>query len=233
MNGYRPMMTHEEVERRRAWQERIYQCHKMLWEAKLKIEVMGKWFLVLPGVFAPLWESEFLTKAVRKEVRTGDHVLDLGAGTGVQGVFAAADGARVLATDTNPAAVRCANLNVRLNKLSSNIRVLKSNLFSKIDGKFDLIIFNPPFRWFKPRNALETSLDENYRTLARFFSEADNHLKENGRMMMVFSTSGDIRYFRHLVRINYFRSEVVAKQKRNGWEYFVYRLRSPKSCSQN
>lgn len=234
MSKYRPMMPKEEIERRRVWQEKIYQCHKMLRGAKLKVDVLGKEFLVLPGVFAPLWESSLLAKAVRKEAAKCDSVLDLGTGTGIQAVLAAANGARVLATDINPAAIRCASLNVTLNNLSSKVKVLRSNLFSKIDGEFDLILFNPPFRWFKPGDALERSnLDENYRTLARFFSEAASHLKENGRLLIAFSTSGDIRYFRHLIRTNYLMPEVVARQKRNGWEYFVYRLRPANACSRN
>jgi hypothetical protein len=38
-------------------------------------------------------------------------------------------------------------------------------VFEAVDGRFDLVIFDPPFRWFAPRDPLEAaSTDENYRT---------------------------------------------------------------------
>lgn len=224
MSLYKPMLSEKEIQKRRVFQEKIYQAMKSI-KRKSKIRIIGKTFLILPGVFPPFWESSFLAKAVRKETREGDYCLDMGTGTGIQAIFAAEKAEKVLAADINPAAVRCAKLNVNHHKLNKKIKVIKSDLFSNIHDKFDLIIFNPPFRWFKPHDMLERSnLDENYKTLTRFFREAKYHLKENGRMLAVFSTSGDIKHFEHLIKENNLESKILARQKRNDWEYVTYRL---------
>lgn len=221
-----------EIQKRRAWQEHIYQTLKKNKNAR-KARVLGKEFFVCPEVFAPLWgDSIILAKMVRKETKQGDFVLDMGTGTGVQAIFAAEKAAKAIAVDINPAAVNCAKLNAKHHRLEEKIEVRESDLFSNISEKFDMIIFNPPFRWFEPRDMLErASLDENYETLNAFFSQVKNYLKENGRILTVFSTSGDIKYFEHLIRENNFEPEVIAAEKRNGWLYQIYRLTVKKKNS--
>lgn len=222
---YTPFLSEKEISKRRIWQEKVYQNLKNQKET-YKLEILGKEIFVCPEVFAPLWEdSIILAKAVKKETKKGDSVLDMGTGTGIQALFAAEKASKVLATDINPAAIKCAKLNVKNQKLENKISVIESDLFSNIYEKFDLIVFNPPFRWFKPRDMLERgNLDEDYKTLTKFSKEAKDYLKENGRMLTVFSTSGDIKYFENLIRINKYESEVLDKQKRNNWEYKVYKM---------
>jgi len=137
-------------------------CIKKI-KKRQKIKLLGVELYICPGVFAPLWtDSIILAKAVKKEVKKGDFVLDLGTGTGIQAIFAAKKGARIIATDINPKALKCAKLNINYHNLKNRISVLKSDLFSKVKSKFDVIIYNPPLRWFKPRDMLErSSLDEN------------------------------------------------------------------------
>lgn len=218
------MLSESEIEKRRVWQEKIYRILKNI--KRMRKRVLGKEFLVLPDVFPLLWDSEVLAKAVRKEARKGDIVLDMGTGTGVQAVFASGKAAKVLAVDINPAAVKCARLNAKLSGLEGKIKAVRSDLFSNVREKFDLIIFNPPFRWFRPRDMAERStVDEDYATLSRFLSKAGAYLKAKGRIIMVFSTSGDMGYFERLVGSGRFSSEVLAREKkRNGWTYVVYRL---------
>ncbi len=222
---YEPYLSIKEISKRRIWQENVYQ-HLKNQKETYKVKILGKEIFVCPEVFAPLWQdSILLAKSVRTETKENDFVLDMGTGTGVQAVFAAEKASKVLATDINHAAIKCAKLNVKSHKLEGKISVIESDLFSNIYEKFDLIIFNPPFRWFKPRDMLEkASLDEDYKTLTKFSKEAKDYLKDNGRMLTVFSTSGDIKYFENLIRINKYESEVLDKQKQNNWEYKVYRL---------
>jgi methylase of polypeptide subunit release factors len=47
------------------------------------------------------------------------------------------------------------------------------DLFDHVEGRFDLIVFDPPFRWFAPRSMAERGMaDENYQTLTAFLEQA-------------------------------------------------------------
>ena len=221
-----PMMPETEVEKRRSWQEQVY-CKKKAITEKQIVKVLNRNFLVLPGFFPPVWmDSKLLGEAVLKESKSNDLVLDMGTGTGIHGIFAASKGARVEAVDINPVALKCAKINAEKNDVAERMTVFESNLFENVDKKFDLIIFNPPFRWFKPRDMLERgSLDENYQVMKKFFKKVKNYLKENGRILMAFSDSGDIKFFEKLIEENRLKFQKIARAEQNGWKYFVYKLR--------
>jgi release factor glutamine methyltransferase len=225
MKKFKPLMSQKEIEVRRVWQEQVYSKLKLR-RKESWIKILDKKIVALAGVFAPLWcDSYLLARAVKNEVRRGDSVLDLGTGSGIQGIFAAGKASRVVSSDINPEAVKCAKLNAKKLKLEDKIRVVKSDLFSNIKSKFDLIIFNPPFRWFKPRDILERGeLDENYKTLNKFFREVRKHLNHEGRILLVFSESGDLKYLKFLIKRHRLKSQTSATKKINGWKYIVYRL---------
>ena len=224
MTTYKPRMAEEEIQKRKVWQEEVYNKLVSIRE-KREVSVLGKEFIVLPGMFAPIFEdSRIFAKAILGEVKPTDSVLDLGTGTGVQGIFAAQKAAKVLSVDINPKALECAKLNVNKHNLS-NIEVRQSNLFSNVSEKFDLILFNPPYRWFKPRDMLERGeLDENYETLNRFFSQTKQFLKKNGRILLVFSSSGDLKYVESLIQKYNFNSTIVKQSESDNWLYMVYKL---------
>jgi release factor glutamine methyltransferase len=102
-------------------------------------------------------------------------------------------------------------------------------VFDAVDERFDLMVFDPPFRWFAPRSTLEAATtDENYGALTRFFAQADRHLEPDGRMLVFFGSSGDLPYLRRLIDAAGFRAQVVAHDSvlRDGCtvEYFTFRL---------
>ncbi len=82
--------------------------------------IQGAHFIVLPSVFNPKVPrtGEFLASCLDASLVSADaEVLDMGTGSGVCAVFAARHARRVVAVDINPAAVRCATLNVLMNQL--------------------------------------------------------------------------------------------------------------------
>ena len=95
---------------------------------KLVLEqIDGVPLIILPDVFNPvlLRTGKFMAQAIRQAPITPDSfVLDLGAGSGVGAIFAARRGAKTIAIDINPEAVRCARINAILNDLESQITVL-------------------------------------------------------------------------------------------------------------
>jgi release factor glutamine methyltransferase len=109
------------------------------------------------------------------------------------------------------------------------IEVRHSDVFSNVDGAFDLIIFDPPFRGYAPRDLLEAAItDDNYRALTTFFRQARQRLTDRGRMLIFFGGSGDLAYLQELIDEEGFQREVLAQHSlvRDGWQvgYFTFRL---------
>jgi release factor glutamine methyltransferase len=126
--------------------------------------------------------EEHLPKIKNKEIR----ILDLGAGSGIQSETCEKLGFyNILTSDINPNAVR------NLKKLGFKSR--KSDLFSKIPEKFDLIIFNPPYL---PGNNQEpedskiitTAGKKGYEIIIRFIKQAREHLTYRGNILLLISS---------------------------------------------
>jgi release factor glutamine methyltransferase len=168
-------------------------------------------------------------RKVLEEAREGERVLDMGTGSGVDAVLAATRGARVLAVDISPPALAAARANAERNGVADRVEVERSDHFDNVVGEFDLIVFDPPFRWFKPRDVMESVMaDEGYATMTKFFRQARNFLAPQGRMLIFFGTSGDLGYLKGLIAEQGFHAESVAHDEltRDGWkvEYFTLRV---------
>ncbi len=195
---YVPSLSDDEVERIRAWHEQAYASSRARREEV--VDYLGL-SLVVPSSVQPITPtSHVLGEAVLAESREGDHVLDMGTGCGVNAILAARKGARVVAVDINPEAVEAARRNAERNGVADRIELRLSDVFSSVDESFDLIVFDPPFRWFKPRDMTEAAItDEDYHAMTQFFDEALTHLRAGGRMLIFFGTSGDIGYLKRLM----------------------------------
>jgi release factor glutamine methyltransferase len=152
---YRPMMSKERAKRLRKWHNDAYEEQRA--SLPLAISFMGLDLYVSEDVFAPpeSEEGDPFHKAVLAEVKQADRVLDMGTGSGVSAILAAKVSSDVVAVDINPRAVECAIANAERNGVRERITFLQSDVFDAVDGQFDLIVFDPPFRWFAPRDLLE------------------------------------------------------------------------------
>jgi release factor glutamine methyltransferase len=227
--GYRPLMSKERA-------EHIWELHKSLVsrgsagaECEQTFSFLGLSLKVPPQVLGIGPVSYLLGEAVLAEVKEGDRVLDMGTGNGVNGILAASKASEVLAVDINPHALEAARANARDNGVADRVRVRHSDIYNEVDGVFDLIIFNPPFRWFPAGNVFESATtDENYAALTRFFRQARAHLADNGRILIFFGTGGDLDYLHKLSDEEGFRREVVSQHGRMiagmQVDFFTYRL---------
>jgi release factor glutamine methyltransferase len=160
-------------------------------------QIDGVPLIVLPHVFNPvlLRTGAFMARTLARlpggELSAGMSVLDMGAGSGIGAVFAARRGARVIAVDINPEAVRCARMNALLNHIEDKIDVREGDLFAPVAGlTFDLVLFNPPFYQGQPRD----NLDHAWRgqdVFGRFARGLSAALKPGGRALLVLSSDGD------------------------------------------
>ena len=227
--GYKPTLPDEHVARITHWHERAYREGRSDAATEQTFEYLGLSLVVPPEVMPITPMSHLLGEAVMAEVRPGERVLDMGTGSGVNGILAARNGAAVVAVDINPVALDAARANAVRNGVDDRITVQHSDVFSTVEGRFDVMVFDPPFRWFRPRDLLETAMtDEGYRAMTTFFRQVRQHLTSGARMLIFFGTTGDIGYLRGLIEQEHFTAEVVAHDDliRDDWtvDYFTFRV---------
>ena len=225
--SYKPHMTEDEVKIRKQWHDSVYR--KMEDQKTIRRQYLGRKLVIPREVTPTAWMSKLLGKTILEEVKESDRVLDMGTGSGINAILAASKSSNVLAVDINPYCIETGKRNAERNGEASRIEFRESDLFSNVDGKFDLIIFDPPFRWFAPRDIREVAIaDENFRSMAAFFQEAMNYLKPDGRMLMIYGDSGDMNYFMSLMdRLKcgkaLVRSRYIERYGRK-WGYYVWKL---------
>jgi release factor glutamine methyltransferase len=114
-----------------------------------EVSFFGLRFKVRPDALIPRSETEeLLERAFKLAPRDRPtRCIDLGTGAGVIAVCLARflPRADVTAVDISPAALDLARENARVNGVEDRIRFLDSDWFSAIDGRFDLIVSNPPY----------------------------------------------------------------------------------------
>jgi release factor glutamine methyltransferase len=144
--------------------------------------------LVLPTVYQPREDSFLMIKAIN--VKPKEKLLEIGTGAGIIAIHCAKAGADVTAVDVNPHAVNCAKINTVLNKVK--VKVLESDLFSNVSGKYDKIIFNPPYL---PSDKKDKFYDISYsggktglEVTNKFLRESLKHLKTQGDIYFILSS---------------------------------------------
>jgi len=124
-------------------------------------------------------------------------VLDLGTGSGAIALAVAANepGARLLATDIDPASLGLAEHNAARNEID-NVNFVLSDWYSALGGQtFDLILSNPPYIdpddphleqgdvRFEPRRAL-VATDRGLADITQIIALAPIHLKSGGLLAL-------------------------------------------------
>ena len=125
-------------------------------------------------------------------------VLDLCTGSGCLAILSAYafPNARIDAADISESALAVARRNVRDHRLARRIRLVKSDLFSKLRGKrYDLILSNPPYVMasamrrlppeyrHEPRLALAGGAD-GLDVVRRILAESSAHLQPRGLLLV-------------------------------------------------
>ena len=159
-------------------------------------EFCGLRISVAPGVFVPRRRTEFLVREARPLARPGDVIVDLCCGAGAIGaaLAAAVDRAEVHAADIDPAAVRCARLNLPAGhvyqgdlyralpaSLRGRVAVLAANVPYVPTGEIGFL--PPEARQHEPRAALDGGAD-GLAVLRRVAAGAPGWLAPGGHLLV-------------------------------------------------
>ena len=145
-------------------------------------------FEVPESVYYPREDSELLANHIESLELHGKSVLEAGCGSGFLSIMAAKHGAKVTSVDINEEAVETTRANAETNQVQLN--AFKSDLFSSVEGKFDLIIFNPPYLPVEPEEKDPTYAGgaTGRETIERFAAGVKSHLNPAGRVLIVISS---------------------------------------------
>jgi release factor glutamine methyltransferase len=149
----------------------------VLWPS---ITLGEKTLVIFPGVYKPLENEQSCVEYCNE----GDRVLDLGCGSGVCAAFAAGVAREVQAVDISPAAIENTKENCRRFG-RENVTVTLSDMFTNVDGRFNLILANPPYIEADFENS-EEQFATSTRYLPILFAQARNYLEKDGRLLVQY-----------------------------------------------
>jgi 16S rRNA G1207 methylase RsmC len=175
-----------------------------------KILIRNKEFYTGAGVFSKKRLDKGTELLIDKcIIKPNWTVLDLGCGIGVVGIFIKmrTPSVKVLMTDINENAVKLSKMNVK----NLDIKVKKSNLFEKINEKFNTILVNPP----------QTAGKD---VCFKIIEESKTHLEKEGLLQLVARhKKGGITLKKKMQEV-YGNAEEIAKG--SGYRIYVSKLQS-------
>jgi methylase of polypeptide subunit release factors len=148
------------------------------------------------GVFSPV-RGEYLELLASAPLPPNCKVaFDVGTGTGVVSAILAKRGVpKIIATDIESRALKCAAENLARLGFAKQVEVCKADLFP--DGEADLIVCNPPWIPARPSTRFENAIyDFENKMLRAFLSDASKHLNENGEVWLIISNLAELLQLR-------------------------------------
>jgi len=156
------------------------------------------------GVYEPREDSWLLAKVVEK--KAFGRVLDLGTGTGIQGITAALNGCDVTFADIDIGAVECAKRNAALNNVCG--KFICSDLFSNIKESFNTIVFNPPY--LESNTVRDRALDGGRKgrlLINRFLKSYRKYVLPDHKILLLESSINE--YWKDIEKLN---ASIIAKE---------------------
>lgn len=142
------------------------------------------------AAYEPREDSFLMLEALAELKLRGTRVLDVGTGSGILAAYCARRGADVTASDIDAGAIE--DLGLAADRLRISMKLVACDLFSEIDDRFDIIVFNPPY--LPSLQTVDRTTDggiQGTRIIKRFLNQLSQHLAENGFGMLMVSSLND------------------------------------------
>lgn len=157
-------------------------------------EFMGLEFDVNEHVLIPRQDTEILVESVLEELKPGMHILDMCTGSGciLLSLLHYREGVTGVGVDVSKEALQVAMKNAKKHQLEATF--VEGDLFTKVNGTFDVIVSNPPYirtavieelqeevRLYDPRLALDGK-EEGLYFYEKIIEESRVFLKPRGKL---------------------------------------------------
>ncbi|MES2718096.1 MAG: class I SAM-dependent methyltransferase [Pseudomonadota bacterium] len=142
------------------------------------------------GVFSPVRGEyvDLVAQAPLPAAALSSGAVDIGTGTGVLAAVLARRGVQVIGTDLSAAALACAADNLRRLGLQRQATLQRADLFPAGEGRFGLLVCNPPWVPAPAGSALEAAVyDPDSRMLRGFLAGLAQRLAPGGEGWLILS----------------------------------------------
>jgi len=162
-------------------------------------------------MYHPAEDSFILSESIKKYLEKKGKsfkILDMGTGSGIQAETCKSLGFNnILAADIDSASLEYVKNKVK-------VKTIKSNLFSKIKNKFDLILFNPPYL---PEHEHDKEKDtsggkKGDETIIKFLNQAKSHLTKDGEILLLSSSLTPNKEINKIIK-KYYKKKKLSEKK--------------------
>ncbi len=168
-----------------------------------------------PQVYPVEEDTVLLLKVALEESQHEDRVIEVGTGSGYIAASLLDRVRSVIAVDINPYAAAAAR--------TRGVDVVRTDLFAGLRGRFDLVLFNPPYLPTNPEERLDDWLEyaldggpDGRLTITRFLTELDEVLAPAGRALLLVSDLTGVEEVQALARANGFSTTLVRESMTEG-----------------
>ncbi len=181
-------------------------------------------------VYIPEEDSFLLAGCVKRYAK--GRVLDIGCGSGIQGITALKNPkvTEVTFSDINPKALKYAKdaLTEENNSKSKKVHFIHSDLFNNIKDTYDTIIFNPPYL---PEDELDkevlitTGGKHGYELTETFLKQAKSHLNIDSQILLLFSSLSDKGKIDNIIKSLDYNKFQIGKESVFMEQLYVYQIK--------
>lgn len=172
--------------------------------------------MIPPAVFHPgfFFSTRLLLRYIASLPLQHKLFLELGAGSGLIALYAARQGALVMASDINPIAIESLEVNRHTNRIP--LTIINSDLFTNIPQQvFDIIAINPPYYKKQPRTPAEYAwyCGEEGEYFQQLFSSLQPYMHAQSQVLMVLCDGCDLPMIKKMAVANGFHMNCVFEKK--------------------
>lgn len=170
------------------------------------------------NTYEPEEDSFLLLEQTLKQIKENNlDICEVGVGSGyvISNLINKFPNNNFYGSDINPFAIE------QTKKKNSEIKLINSSLLEKFEQKFDLIIFNTPYLPLEDNEKYEDISfkdkaiyggEKGYEVIEEFIYEINDKLKDDGQVIMIYSSLSNHNYIKEILHKNLFNYKLLKEE---------------------